>query len=173
MLYRALDGAGNLIDILGLDHGLEVILQNLREVVLQFGTTEVLQNLLPIGWVVISAQVGLELATENLQRGTLTDTVCSNKTEDLTGTGHRKTVELEAVGRVTVGDLALEVGRQVDDVNGAKWTFLGTDTATNAQALGDEGDLGLGGDFNAKFTRAHHRARFLALLTTFLRKSAS
>lgn len=40
-------------------------------------------------------------------------------------------MKLETVGRVTVGDLAFEVGGQVDDVNGTKWTLLGTDTATN------------------------------------------
>ena len=50
-------------------------------------------------------------------------------------------MKLEAVGRVAVGDLGLEVGGQVDDVNGSEWALLGTDTTTNAQALGDEGDL--------------------------------
>lgn len=135
---------------------------------LQIGTTEVLQDLLPIRGVVVTTKVGLQLATEDLQRGTLSDTVCSNQTENLTGTGHGKSVKLEAVGRVTVGDLGLEVGGQVDDVNGSEWTLLGTDTTTNAQALGDKGDLRSGIDFNAKLAGADHGARLLALLTTFL-----
>ncbi len=45
-------------------------------------------------------------------------------------------------------DLGLKVGRQVDDGNSPERTFLGTDTTTNAQSLGDVGDLGLGGDFD-------------------------
>lgn len=135
---------------------------------LQIGTTEVLQDLLPVRRVLITTEVRLQLATENLQGGTLSDTVCSNQTENLTGTGHGKSVKLEAVGRVAVGDLGLEVGGQVDDVNGSEWALLGTDTTTNAQALGDEGDLRSGIDFNAKLASADHRARLLALLTTFL-----
>lgn len=135
---------------------------------LQLGTTEVLQNLLPVRRVVVAAQVRLQLATQNLQRGTLSDTVCSNETEDLTGTGHGQTVKLEAVGGVTVGDLALQVGGQVDNVDGTERTLLGADTTTNAKALGDEGDLRLVGHFDAKLTRADHRAGLLALLTTFL-----
>jgi hypothetical protein len=77
-------------------------------------------------------------------------------------------VELEAVRRVAVGNLGLEVGGQVDDVNGSEGTLFGTDTTTNTQALGNEGNLGSGIDFNAKLASADHRARLLALLTTFL-----
>ena len=77
---------------------------------LQIGTTEVLQDLLPVRRVVIPTEVRLQLATENLQSRTLSDTVCSNQTENLTGTGHGESVKLEAVGRVAVGDLGLEVG---------------------------------------------------------------
>lgn len=65
-------------------------------------------------------------------------------------------MKLEAVGRVTVGDLGFEVGGQVDDVNGTKWALFGTDTATNAQSLGDESNLGGGVDFNAKLSSPDH-----------------
>jgi hypothetical protein len=67
-----------------------------------------------------------------------------------------------------VGDLGLEVGGQVDDVNGSERAFLGADTTTNAQALGNKGDLRTGIDFNAKLACADHGTRLLALLTTFL-----
>ena len=77
-------------------------------------------------------------------------------------------MKLEAVGRVAMGDLGLEVGGQVDDVNGSEWALLGADTTTNAQTLGDEGDLRSGIDFDAKLAGADHGARLLALLTTFL-----
>lgn len=80
-------------------------------------------------------------------------------------------MQLEAVGRVTVGDLCLEVGRQVDNVDSAERTFLRADTATDTEALGDEGDLGLGCYFDTKLACADHRARLFAFLTTFLRKA--
>lgn len=41
-------------------------------------------------------------------------------------------MQFEAVGRVPVGDLCLEIGGEVDDIDGAKGTFLRADTAANA-----------------------------------------
>jgi len=57
-------------------------------------------------------------------------------------------MQLEAVGRVAVCDLSLEVGGQVDDVDGVEGAFLGTDTAADAQAFADEGYAGGGVDFD-------------------------
>lgn len=54
-------------------------------------------------------------------------------------------MELEAVGGIAMGDLALEVGGQVDNGDGAEGAALGADTTTNAQRLGDKGDARLGG----------------------------
>ena len=45
---RALDRAGDVVHVLRLDERLQVILQHLREVVLQLGAAEVLQDLLPV-----------------------------------------------------------------------------------------------------------------------------
>lgn len=164
----ALDSPGDLVDVLRLDNSLEVVLQNLGEVVLQLRATEVLENLLPVWWVVETAQVWLELSAQNLQRRALANTVCSNKTQNLARSGHRQSVQLEAVCRVAVSDLRLEVGGQVDDVDGVKGAFLGADTTSNAQALGDEGDLGLGGDLNAQLAGSDDWAGLLALLSAFL-----
>ena len=77
-------------------------------------------------------------------------------------------MQLEAVGRVTVGDLCLEVGGQVDNVDSTEGTFLRADTTTDTEALGNEGDFGLGCHFDTKLACADHRARLFALLTTFL-----
>ena len=77
-------------------------------------------------------------------------------------------MELEAVGRVAVGDLSFQVGRQVDDVNGTERTFLRANTATDTQALGDESDLGLGSDFDTKFSGTDDGAGLFTFLTTFL-----
>lgn len=136
---------------------------------LKFGATEVLQNLLPVWRVIVATQVGLELATENLQRRALANTVCANKSQDLTRPGHGQPVELEAVGRVSMGDLGLEVGGQIDDVDGVKGAFLRADTATDTEALGDEGDFGRVGDFDAQLARADNGTRLFAFLTAFLR----
>lgn len=77
-------------------------------------------------------------------------------------------MKLETVGGVTVGNLGLQVGRQVDDVNGTEGAFLGTDTATDTEALGDEGNLGLGSDLDTQLTRTDDGARLLTFLATFL-----
>lgn len=96
-LIRALDRLGDTVDILGLDDSLEVIFKDLGEVVcalsvperdrtgdglltLKFRTTEILDDILPIGRVIISTQVGLQLAAQNFECGTLPNTVGAYKT---------------------------------------------------------------------------------------------
>lgn len=69
-----------------------------------------------------------------------------------------------------MGDLGLEVGGQVDDVDGVEGTFLGTDTASNAEALRDEGDFGGIVDFDAQLARADDGTRLFAFLPAFLGK---
>lgn len=117
-----------------------------------------LDNVLPVRWVVVAAQIGLQLAAENLEGGALADSVCSNQTEHLTRARHRQAMELEAVGAIAVRHLVLEVGWQVDDGDGVKGTLLDADAAADAERLGDEGDAGLGGDFDAELAAAYHRA---------------
>ena len=65
---------------------------------LQFRTAEVPQNLLPVWRILEAAKVGLQLAGQNFESGTLANTVGSDQTEYLTWAGHGKTVQLEAVG---------------------------------------------------------------------------
>lgn len=67
-----------------------------------------------------------------------------------------------------MGNVRLEIGRQVDDIDRTEWALLRTDTASNAQGLGDEGNLGLGSNFDTKASTADNGARFLAFLSTFL-----
>ena len=99
---------------------------------MQFRAPEVLDDVLPVRGVVISAKIWLELSAENLKSRALADTVGSHKTQDLSRSWHRKTVELEAVGGIAMGDLALEIGREVDNGDGAEGATFGADTATNA-----------------------------------------
>ena len=135
---------------------------------LQLGAAEILEDLLPVRRVVIAAEVGLQLSTEDLKCGTLANTVCANETQDLARAGHGQPVQLEAVGRVAVGDLGLEVGGQVDDVDGVKRALLGTDTTSYTKPLGDEGDFRAGVDLDAQLAGAHNGTRFFAFLPTFL-----
>ena len=182
----------DLVDILRLHNGLQVIFQHFGKIVcmilatvvffirgfrrkrtLQFGTTEILQDLFPVRRVVITSKVRLQLAAKNLQSGTLSDTVCADETKDLSGTGHGKSVKLETVGRITVGDLGLEVGGQVDNVDSTEWALLRTDTTTDTQTFGNESDLGGVVDFDAEFTGSDDGAGLFALLTTFLGQSVN
>lgn len=77
-------------------------------------------------------------------------------------------MQLEAIGRVSVGDLGLEVGRQVDNVDSVEGTFLWANTATDTQALRDEGDFGLGRYFDTQLACTDYWTRLLAFLSTFL-----
>lgn len=128
-----------------------------------------LNDILPIRGVIVTAQVGLELAAENLQGGTLSDTVGSYETKNLTGSGHRQTMQLKTVGTITVGDLAFQIGRQVDDGDGVKGAFLRANTTSNAQRLRNEGEARLRRDFDAELSTADDRARLFTLLTTLSR----
>lgn len=190
-LLGSTNSLGDLIHVLGLNDGLEIILEELGEVVcrgwlahvvistsglnsssgltLQLRTTEVLDDFLPVRRIVMAAEIGLELSAENLQCSTLANTVGSNQSENLSRSGHRETMQLEAVGAIAMGDLAFQIGRQVDDGNGIEWAFLGADTTANAERLGDESEAGFGGDFNAELPAANNRAGLLALLATFPR----
>jgi hypothetical protein len=68
-----------------------------------------------------------------------------------------------------VGDLALEVGRQVDDGDGLEWALFRADTTTNAKRLGDKGKTIGGGDLDTEFSATDDGARLFALLTAFSR----
>ncbi len=127
-----------------------------------------LQDLFPVWRVVISAQVGLQFATEDLQGGALANTVGSDQTQDLARAGHGQSVQLETVCRITVSDLGFQIGWQIDDVYGTKWTFFRADTTSDAKAFRDVGDLGLGRDLDTEFASSDDGAGFLAFLSTFL-----
>lgn len=128
-----------------------------------------LDDILPVRRVVVAAQVGLELATENLQSGTLSDTVRSNQTQHLSRPRHGQTVKLEGVRAISMGDLTLEVGGQVDDGDGVEGALLGADTATDTEGLRDEGKARGGRNFDAELSATDNGTRLLAFLTTLSR----
>lgn len=77
-------------------------------------------------------------------------------------------MKLETVGRIAVCDLGFKICWQIDDVDGGERAFLDADTAPYAKAFGNEGNLRVWGDLDAKLAGSHHRARLFALLPTFL-----
>jgi hypothetical protein len=44
-------------------------------------------------------------------------------------------MKLEAVGRVSMCDVRLEIGWQIDDIDSSKGTLLWADTTTDAKTL--------------------------------------
>jgi hypothetical protein len=67
-----------------------------------------------------------------------------------------------------MGDVGFEIGWQIDNVDCAEWAFLGADTASNAQSLGNKGDFRFRSHFDAEASDSHNRARLLAFLSAFL-----
>ena len=108
---------------------------------LKFRPPKVFQNLFPIWWIIISAEIRLQLSAEDLQRGALANTVCSNKTQHLPRPRHRQPMQFETIGRVSMGDLGFEICRQVYDVDRPKRAFFNANTTADAKTLGDEGNF--------------------------------
>lgn len=77
-------------------------------------------------------------------------------------------MQLEAIRRVTMCNLRLEVGRQINDVDRTKRALLRTDATSYAEGLGYEGYFRFWGDFDTEAATTDNRARFLAFLPTFL-----
>jgi len=162
------DSTRDVIDVLGLDDGLEVILNDAEEVALKLRATEVGDDLLPVGRAVITTQIGLQLAREDVKSSTLTDTVLTDKTEHLTRARDGETVELESVGTITVGGLTVKSLRKIDDGDSLIGTSLHTNTATNAQVFAEPCDLISGLDGDTLLAHTHNRAPSLALKLALL-----
>lgn len=60
---------------------------------LKLGSTEVLENFLPVGWIIVASQVGLQFAAENLEGCTLSSTVRTNFSRISTKTVRHMNVE--------------------------------------------------------------------------------
>ena len=70
---------------------------------------------------IVAAEVRLQLACEDLERGALANTVRPDEPEHLARARRRQTVELERVSGVPMGDFGVEVRGQVDDSDGFEW----------------------------------------------------
>jgi hypothetical protein len=100
------------------------------------------QQSLPIGRIIKSPQIRLQLPRQDPQRSALPDTIGANKPKYLSRSRGRQSVQLERVGGVPVSDFCVQVGGQVNNVDGAEGTLLGTNTAADtivnrAQGAGD------------------------------------
>ena len=79
-------------------------------------------------------------------------------------------MEFETVGRITMRNLDIQVGRQVYDMDSSERTLFRADTASDTKTFRDESNLGVGIDLDTEFACADHRAGLLAFLTTFLHR---
>ncbi len=57
-----------------------------------------------------------------------------------------------------MSDLGLEIGRQIDDIDGPEGTFLWTNPTSDAKSFRDKGDFGLWSDFDTEFASADNWA---------------
>ena len=75
---------------------------------------------------IVATKVRLQLSCQNLQRGTLSNTVGTDKSEYLTGARSGETMKLERVRSITVRDLRFKVGGEgrVFRGHGSKSNFL-------------------------------------------------
>ena len=67
-------------------------------------------------------------------------------------------MQFKGIRAVAVSDLLLEIGGQIDDVDGVEGAFLRADAAADAQAFANEGDLAVGLHFDAEFACADYGA---------------
>ena len=102
---------------------------------LQFRAPEVLENFFPVRWIVISSKIGLQFSTKYFQGCALANAVCPNQSQHLAWTRHRKPVNLETVGRVSMGNLSLKIGGKINDVDCSEWTFLRADPTSDAKSF--------------------------------------
>ena len=78
-------------------------------------------------------------------------------------------MQLERVGAVSVCGLILEVGGELDNVDGLEGALFGADTTTDAERFRDKGDLARGRHFDTQSAHTNDGTRLFTLLTTFLR----
>mmetsp|Transcript_8361 Transcript_8361/g.18958 ORF Transcript_8361/g.18958 Transcript_8361/m.18958 type:complete len:348 (-) Transcript_8361:359-1402(-) len=83
-----LDGAWDVVDVLRFDDSLEVVLKQPREVVLQVTSSEVCEDVRPVGRIVKPAQVWLHFPRENLEGGGLPNAVRSHESKHLSRPWH-------------------------------------------------------------------------------------
>lgn len=146
-----------MIHILRLDDGLDVVLQNAREVVLELAASEVSKNLLPVRRGLKLPEVRLQLSRKDLQSSGFADTIGAYQAKHLAWARRRKAMELKGVCAVAMGGFLVQVLGEVDDGDGVKGAFLHADTATDAELFGDKSDLRVRRHLDAHLPHAHYR----------------
>lgn len=118
------------IDVLRLDSGLHPVLQNLSEKILEFGTSKMDQDFLPIRGVFVSSQVWFALSTQNFECRRFSNTIGTYEAQYLSRTRCRQTMELERVWTKPMSSVPLQVLGEIDNVDCFERTFFDTNTAS-------------------------------------------
>lgn len=142
------------------------------------------ENLLPIGRIlpsqdpkinkntdrkyIITTQVRLHLTGHDLKCRRFPDSIRAHQPQHLPGLRGGKSMQLEAILRVSMCCIRLQIGGQIDDIDCFERAFLDANAATDTQFLADTGDGRDGGHFDAELSHPVHRTGFLAFLPTFL-----
>jgi hypothetical protein len=87
---------------LNLNDCLQVVLEQLNEVVLQFTSAEEFEDVFPNRRGFIFSKIRYQIAGQNLQGSRFTDTICTNEPENLTWPGCGKSVEFELVRPISM-----------------------------------------------------------------------
>mmetsp|Transcript_88724 Transcript_88724/g.249901 ORF Transcript_88724/g.249901 Transcript_88724/m.249901 type:complete len:297 (+) Transcript_88724:924-1814(+) len=123
------------VHVLRLDHRLEAVFEEAREVGLQLAAPEVRQELRPIWRGLESPQVRLQLARQHGEGRRLADAIGTDKAQNLPRPGRRQAVQLEGVRTIAVGGVLGQVLRQVDDADRLKGALLHADATAYAEGL--------------------------------------
>ena len=111
-LDRALDSFRDLVNVLGLDNGLQIVLQDLCEVVLELATAKVSKNFGPVRGRGELPEIGLLLPSKNLEGSGLADAVGADEAEHLPRPGDGQSVQLEGILGVPVSCTFLKIAEK-------------------------------------------------------------
>ena len=160
---------GDAVNVLNFGQSLHIVFEQPFEVILELAAAEVSQDLFPLWRILVSAEVGLQGATEDSQRRGFADSVCSDQAENFSWPWHRESMKLETVGAVSMSDLFREAFGQVDNLDGFEGATLDAQPTAEAHGFRYVADLGRSVYFNANFARFVNRACLLALLGALFR----
>ena len=123
------------IDVLNLDKSLHVIFKHAGKELLQFTATEVFKDFFPFWWLGKFSEVRSHITAQNTQGCRLSNTVSTHETKNLASSRNWKSVQLEAIGTISMGDLRLEPLGEIDNFDSLERTPFDAHTTANTEVL--------------------------------------
>ena len=129
------------INILWLRPRLYISFQHRFKVILQRTSSIVSQYLLPLGWVVISTQIRFNFLRQYRKSGRFTNTVLTNKPQNLLNSRLRKSMKLKRVTMETMSSVFIEILWQINNLNRIHRASLNAQPTTNTKILVNFGNV--------------------------------